>query len=99
MGMNFEAVNDLRKSIDSLLNEGKVNCFVCSKQEMEVMLEALNAVKLLEPAEPIYVTNPYTNLPVSYCPRCRESIRMFRYGEAYKESKYCTFCGQAVKWE
>ncbi len=96
--MNFEAVNDLRKSTDFLLNVRKVNGCQYSKKEMEVMLEALNAVKLLEPAEPIYVTNPYTDLPVSYCPRCRESIRKFQYGEAYKESKYCTFCGQAVKW-
>ena len=56
-------------------------------------------LKEQEAVEPIYIENPYTHLPVSYCPKCREPINQYITGNPYKETKYCHYCGQAVKWE
>ena len=49
--------------------------------------------------KPIFVENPYTHLPVSYCPQCREPIDKYIVGNPYKMTKFCHYCGQAVKWE
>lgn len=49
--------------------------------------------------EPIYIENPYTHLPVSYCPKCKEPIDQYITGNPYRKTKYCHYCGQAVKWE
>lgn len=62
----------------------------------EDTLELLNEQKAIEP---IYIENPYTHLPVSYCPKCREPISKFITGNPYKETKYCHYCGQEVRWE
>ena len=63
------------------------------------VVELLDVLKERDIVEPIYIENPYTHLPVSYCPKCREPISKFITGNPYKETKYCHYCGQAVKWE
>lgn len=51
-----------------------------------------------EAVEPIFVENPYTHLPVSYCSKCREPINQYITGNPYRKTEYCHYCGQAVKW-
>jgi hypothetical protein len=55
-------------------------------------------VKEQEAVKPIFRENPYTHLPVSYCPKCREPINQFIVGNQYREVKYCHYCGQKVEW-
>lgn len=60
--------------------------------------DALELLKEQEAVKPIFRENPYTHLPVSYCPKCREPIDQFIVGNPYREVKYCHYCGQKVKW-
>ena len=55
-------------------------------------------MKMQEAVEPIYIENSYTHLPVSYCPKCREPINQYITGNPYRKTKYCHYCGQALKW-
>lgn len=57
-----------------------------------------DGTKEQEPITPIFVENPYTHLPVSYCPQCREPINEYIVGNPYKMTKFCHYCGKAVKW-
>ena len=63
------------------------------------VVELLDILKEQDIVEPIYIENPYIHLPVNYCPKCREPISKFITGNPYKETKYCYYYGQAVKWE
>jgi hypothetical protein len=56
-------------------------------------------LKEQEAVEPIYIENPYTHLPVSYCSKCREPINKYIAGNPYRKTEYCHYCGQAVKWD
>lgn len=59
---------------------------------------AYTLLKEQEAVEPIYIENSYTHLPASYCPKCREPIDQYITGNPYRKTKYCHYCGQAVKW-
>jgi hypothetical protein len=61
--------------------------------------DILALLKEQEAVEPIYIENPYTHLPVSYCSKCREPINQYITGNPYRKTEYCHYCGQAVKWE
>ena len=61
--------------------------------------ETLALLKQQEAVEPIYIENPYTHLPVSYCPKCREPINQYITGNPYRKTEYCHYCGQVVKWD
>ena len=64
----------------------------------ELVRDAITLLKEQEAAKPIFVENPYTHLPVSYCPQCREPIDEYIVGNPYKMTKFCNYCGKAVKW-
>ena len=66
--------------------------------KLALMHDALYLLKEREAVKPIFRENPYTHLPVSYCPKCREPINQFIVGNPYREVKYCHYCGQKVKW-
>ena len=66
---------------------------------LDVLKEILALLKEQEPVKPIFIANPYTHLPVSYCPQCREPINEYIVGNPYKMTKCCHYCGKAVKWE
>ena len=69
-----------------------------SKETMEIIEQAIAPLKEQEALPIDYQTNLYTGLPVARCPSCGESLLQF-HAEAYgKETKYCYYCGQAVKW-
>lgn len=63
-----------------------------------VLWNILTILKNQEPVEPIFIENPYTHLPVSYCSQCREPIGKYIVGNPYKMTKFCHYCGKAVKW-
>lgn len=67
------------------------------------LMDACNAAVILlkerEAVAPIFIENPYTHLPVSYCPRCREPIDKYIVGNPYKMTKFCHYCGQEVRWD
>ena len=65
----------------------------------QILEQVLVLLKEQEAIEPLFIENPYTHLPVSYCPKCREPISKFITGNPYKETKYCHYCGQEVRWE
>ena len=55
--------------------------------------------KTQQPKKVLYKTNPWTNLPVSFCPNCEEAIKMYEYGHGFAKRKYCSYCGQAIDWD
>lgn len=64
-----------------------------------VLNDALELLKAQQPRKAVYKTNPWTNLPVSFCPNCEEAIKMYEYGHGFAKRKYCSYCGQAIDWE
>lgn len=68
----------------------------CSKR---LMADALELLKAQQPRKVVYKMNPWTNLPVSFCPNCEEAIKMYEYGHGFAKRKYCSYCGQAIEWE
>ena len=64
--------------------------------------DADKILKLLKEQEAlpiVYETNKYTGLPVAHCPSCGEYLVQFHSGVDGKESRFCYYCGQEVKWE
>ena len=72
------------------------DCIIVPFKEADMILALL---KEQEHVKPIFIENPYTHLPVSYCPQCREPIDQYIVGNPYKMTKFCHYCGKAVKWE
>ncbi len=52
-----------------------------------------------EPKTIVYKENQMTGLPVAICPRCGKFAVQFNVAHAGEETKFCPWCGQAVKWE
>ena len=67
----------------------------CSADLME---DALELMKEQQPLEVVYDINPMTRLPVSFCPKCGEAIQRHEYGRPEMTQLFCSYCGQAVKW-
>lgn len=65
----------------------------------EMYTNVVAFLKKQKPVKPIFVENPYTHLLISYCPQCREPINQYIVGNPYRITKFCHYCGQAVKWE
>lgn len=62
--------------------------------------DALELLKAQQPRKVVYKMNPWTNLPVSFCPNCEEAIKMYGYGHGFaKKQQYCSYCGQAIDWD
>ena len=61
-----------------------------------------DAIALLKEQEPKPVTfadNSMTKLQYSRCPSCGEAIDRYLYGRTGQQVNYCSYCGQAVKWD
>ena len=61
-------------------------------------IDALELLKEQQPLEVVYDINPMTRLPVSFCPKCGEAIQRHEYGRPEMTQLFCSYCGQAVKW-
>ena len=88
-----------RQKIIKELEHVRQTDFDMSEPTKNAIDNALALLKEQKSVEPIYIENPYTHLPVSYCSKCREPISKFITGNPYKETEYCHYCGQAVKWK
>jgi uncharacterized Zn finger protein (UPF0148 family) len=68
---------------------------VCSEcKEVIALLKEQEAKEVKE------LTNMYTGLPITHCPKCGISLDRYLYGRQYEgQINYCPMCGQAVKWE
>ena len=64
-----------------------------------IMRAALDLLKEQEALPIVYQTNEYTGFPVARCPSCGEYLVQFHSGVDGKESRFCYYCGQEVKWE
>ena len=64
-----------------------------------LMEDALKVLKEQEALPIVYETNKYTGLPVAHCPSCGEYLVQFHSGVDGKESRFCYYCGQEVKWD
>ena len=50
-------------------------------------------------AKPVtYYINEYTGLPVATCPSCGKCLKQFQQSYDDEETKFCSYCGQAVVW-
>lgn len=91
------------KGLECISNGAKQPCRDCeySKREewciAECAKDALALLKAREPVRVAVVNNSITGLPVTHCPKCHKSIDMF-YAAKGIETKFCPWCGQAVKW-
>ena len=80
------------KGIRCCAIEGVGDCVNCPYDDMgfncdiEMMNDALELLKAQEPVEPIERNGFY------YCGKCRYAFTVHR-------QKYCSDCGQAVKWD
>jgi hypothetical protein len=99
-------MSDLGKAIRGLelcgYQEGMPQCDSCPYDGKDCWARLKrDALSLLKAQEPILLENqhkPYgistnTNSPwISRCPRCWKKVEG-------KQTRYCKYCGQAVKWE
>ena len=96
-------MDKLSKAIQVL--EDQINYSVRNMDEVSVELDfesadvILELLKAQQPRKVVYKTNPWTNLPVSFCPSCDEAIKMYEYGHGFAKRKYCSYCGQAIDWD
>ena len=81
-------------------NKNIIDCEIdhpCFQDTIRELIEESPTVN--EPIDPIYVTNQWTHSRVSYCGKCRKPINKTIVGIPYENTKFCAFCGQAVKWK
>ena len=94
---------DRDKIIKGLQSHIAMNCEECPYWKYYTCAEILltDALELLKEQEPILLENqhkPYgigtnANSPwISRCPRCDKKVEG-------KQTRFCKYCGQAVKWE
>lgn len=69
------------------------------REHRESVNMAIALLKKQEALPIVYQTNEYTGLPMSRCPSCGEYLVQFHSGVDGKESRFCYYCGQEVKWE
>lgn len=70
-----------------------------SKETMDIISNAIALLKEHEALPIVYETNEYTGLPIVHCPSCGEYLEQFHSGVYGKETQFCYYCGQKVKWK
>ena len=95
---------DRQKVIENMNIAKAVLCnsnMVTPEMSIKIGQTISNAISLLKEQEPILLENqhkPYgistnTNSPwISRCPRCGKKVEG-------KQTRFCKYCGQPVKWE
>jgi len=56
--------------------------------------KAIDLLKEQEPKQVIGIADSIEGMEVGYCPSCNRGIA----NKKIDETKFCKFCGQAVKW-
>ena len=66
---------------------------------MSYIDEGAELLKEQEPEPILYRDNRFTGLPVATCPKCGRFAQQFHSECHGEETKFCPWCGQAVKWD
>jgi hypothetical protein len=78
---------------------GKRKCNECPYQPDNGCYQMQNdfhdLLKEWEPKQVLSVADSVEGIEVGYCPSCDRAI----VNKKIDETKFCKFCGQAVKWE
>ncbi len=87
------------KAIEICYSE-KHNCTECELFYVEdcndkLMRDVLELLKEQEPKQVIGIADSIEGMEVGYCPSCDRAI----VNKKIDETKFCKFCGQAVKWD
>ena len=72
------------------------DCVGCTSK---LTADALALLKEQEPEPILYRNNRFTGLPVATCPKCGRFTRQFHSECPGEETKFCPWCGRAVKWD
>lgn len=80
-----------RKNCDDCPYDNDFNCIGCDI----VMRDAIALLKEQEAKQVINIDDSFEGMEVGNCPSCNRAIVNIKIGE----TKFCKFCGQAVKWE
>ena len=81
--------------IDSLKwLKGYDNTTIGEKTVGEILDEIKTLLKEQEPKQVIGIADSIEGMEVGYCPSCDKAI----VNKKIDETKFCKFCGQAVKW-
>lgn len=87
-----KVIKELQESIADAVYPDRPRKFMIS---LELAENALALLKAQEPKMVIGVAEIYKDIWLGNCPSCDQSI----VSNVNKSTKYCRFCGQAVKWE
>lgn len=96
-------MSDPEKVISGLTNclHYKGTCLGCSYEhdgpncQNDVLDDAIAMLKEQEPKQIISIADSIEGMEVGYCPSCNRTI----VNKKNDETKFCKFCGQAVKWK
>ena len=80
-----------RKNCYDCPYDNDFNCIGCDI----VMRDAIALLKEQEAKQVINIDDSFEGMEVGNCPSCNRAIVNLKIGE----TKFCKFCGQAVKWE
>ena len=98
-------MNNLEKVIKGLVSCNSASCQKCPYNEKkecndrgffysQAIEDAIQLLKEQEPKAVLHINDGY------YCPRCSTiATRTMGVQEIRLGTKYCPYCGQAVKWE
>lgn len=70
------------------------NTAIHVKTPVNMIFDAITLLKVHEPKMVIGIAEIYKDILLGNCPSCDQSI----VSNVNKPTKYCRFCGQAVKW-
>ena len=77
------------------LTEPDWRMFHSDSEVQTIAKETLDLLKKQEPKQVICIADSIEGMEVGYCPSCNRGI----VNKKIDETKFCKFCGQAVKWE
>ena len=80
--------------IIALLKAQGQKCQECGEKTSKAIQELQAKLKAQEPKTVIGVVEIYKDIWLGNCPSCDQSI----VTNVNKQTKYCRFCGQAVRW-
>ena len=66
-----------------------------AKYRCDAVEDAIVLLKDQEPKQAIGIADSIEGMEVGYCPSCDRAI----VNKKIDETKFCKFCGQAVKWK
>ena len=92
----IKRMNATGKGETICLNHDECEALLILLEEREERIDIMSEGKM---KKVVYKINPWTNLPVAFCPNCNETVKMYGYGHGFaKHQKYCPYCGQEIDW-